>query len=126
MSCLFDSFSEYLRIQERKNISSYSLRQQICDYLHTDPIMLDDHTTKLSELLKTTSLNSYIANMRRSGTWGSAFEINAFCNLYHVKVNVKVLLTRKDIMFYPLTCCPFKIVNLEWTGSHYTYITNQK
>ena len=122
MSCLFDSFSEYLRLEERKSISSSDLRRQICEYLMTDPIMLNDQNTRFSELLGKTKSNSYISKMKRGGTWGSAFEINAFCNLYHVNVKVKVISTGKFILFQPLRCCSTrKIVKLEWTGCHYTY-----
>lgn len=120
MSCLFDSFCEYLRIEEGKTISSVQLRRQICDYLSTDPIMLNDDT-RFTQLLGKNKSTSYIANMKRSGTWGSGFEINVFCNLYHVKVKVKVISTGKSILFQPLRCSTKKIINLDWTGSHYTY-----
>ena len=122
MSCLFNSFSEYLRLQEKKSVSSSQLRQEICDYLSTDPIMLNDDKTKFSELLKNKmSLKSYVEHMRKPSTWGSGFEINAFCNLYHVNIHVKVLATSKDILFVPLNCCTPKNATLLWTGSHYTY-----
>ena len=47
MSCLFNSFSEYFMSSRKKAfVSSSQLRQEICDYLSTDPIMLNDDKTK--------------------------------------------------------------------------------
>lgn len=119
MSCLFNSLSEYLN-KKNNPISSNELRQQICDYLSTNPIMLNDNQTKFNDLLKNTALVSYISNMRNPSTWGSGFEISAFCNLYHTQVVVRVLTTSRDITFVPLSCCTNKIVRLAWNGSHYT------
>lgn len=123
MSCLFNSLSEYLH-KENKPISSDKLRHQICDYLSTNPIMLDDNRTKFKDLLKNKSLVSYISNMRNPSTWGSAFEINAFCNLYHTQVIVRVISSSRDIKFFPLSCCTTKIVRLLWNGSHYSFYSS--
>lgn len=113
MSCLFDSLSFYIT-----NINSKKLRNIITDYLSENPLLLDD--AKFSELIGVDKFDNYISNMRKDSTWGGAYEIKAFCDLFDAKVKVKILQTNKWIEFLPKNYknnLPEMLIT--WNGSHY-------
>lgn len=116
MSCLFRSLSYYLKgIDERK------LREQICNYLEENPPLMDD--LKLDEILKSegnATLDSYIQAMRNEATWGGAIEIKAFCEIFHVGIEVFVQSSQKSIYFYPSEPrTPPLFARIEWMGVHF-------
>lgn len=116
MSCLFRSLSFFIT-----NVETEELRQIITDYIATDPIVIPPDG-KLSSylLLEQTSLDTYTQNMRKSGTWGGAIEIKAFCELFQIKVYVYVIRENKYIEFVPSKWDdPSKIIKISWTGNHY-------
>lgn len=114
MSCLFQSLSVHT-----KTYNASQLRQMICDFLQTDPKLIGD--SKFSSLInKNTSLVEYIKEMRKSTTWGSAFEIKAFCEIFTVIVLVKTranefieFLPSETFIDYP------KRIKIDWNGFHY-------
>lgn len=115
MSCLFNSLSYHT-----KNYTSPQLRTMICDYLQTDPILIEDKN--FSSLLGSKQkLNSYVKNMRSPHTWGGAYEIRAFCEIFQVIVYVRTSSHRRDIEFRPheLNIDHPKIVRIDWNGFHY-------
>ena len=112
MSCLFDSLSRFL------SIDSYSLRQQLCDYLSTNPKLFDDiDTSDWISWENNYVLSDYINNMRKSYTWGGGIEIKAFCNIYKAQVIIRFL--DRNITFYP-NDPPEKIININYTGNHFS------
>ena len=111
MSCLFDSLSKFLLI------NSFQLRQNICNYLHDNPVLFDGISA--SDWIfweNNTNLRNYVNNMRSQYTWGGAIEIKSFCNIYTVQVNVHF--QNKIISFYP-NIIPTKIININYTGNHF-------
>lgn len=114
MSCLFDSLSK-----STTNVSSYELRQICCNFLEKDPLLIgSDH---FSNLIKPQTIRNYILNMRKKNTWGSAFEIRAFCEIYNVIVFVKTP-TNKNIEFRPKRLHRVHVpkqIYLDWNGVHY-------
>jgi len=117
MSCLFNSLSSFIQ-----NVNSTQLREMICDFLDTNPLLLDDdNETRASELLGgEQELRTHISQMRRPQTWGSAMEIKAFCDLFSAVVKVKVLSTGKWIEFLPRVQQQEPATfHISWNGGHY-------
>ena len=115
MSCLFDSLSRFLLI------SSYQLRQNICNYLQNNPILFDG--IKASDWIfweNNTNLSNYINNMRNPNTWGGGIEIKSFCNIYKVQVNIHF--RNRVISFFPNNSYD-KIININYSGNHFTPIS---
>ena len=77
MSCLFDTLSVFLK----KPTST--IRAEICDYLATNPVLLDgiDTITILNDPL-------YVIKMRDSLTWGGAIELRAASQLWQLHIFV--------------------------------------
>lgn len=114
MSCLFHSLSSYLQ-----GIDENDLRQRICNYLETNPSLMDDLSFR--DLLLTEDIHDkdYIRSMREQSTWGGALEIKAFCEIFQTAVEVRILSTGKSILFLPQNHpCPSR-VRIEWQGNHY-------
>ena len=84
MSCLFKSLS-FFTTNENEN----SLRQIICDYLETNPVLIDDiKFNKLIKISNSISSKNYIEQMRNPSSFGGGIEIKAFCDLFEVGVAV--------------------------------------
>jgi len=111
MSCLFRSLSKFI------NLKTYELRQEICNFLEQNPVLLDSE--KVNDLIKTQNIQpeNYIQNMRQSSTWGGGIEIKAFCDIYNYQVNVHIP-GNITIPFYP-RLLPVKIINISWSGNHF-------
>ena len=112
MSCLFDSLSKFV------SINSHDLRQGICDFLDTNPKLLDDMSA--SDVINFESnmeLNRYVANMRQYSTMGGATEIKAFCVMFKMNAKIQSIPNGKTIEFIINDTYPF--VYLKWTGGHY-------
>lgn len=111
MSCLFDSLAPTV------GLHSKILRQLITRYLSLNPEIYSG--TRISELLDGSGFNnptSYAQDMSQTSTWGSAFEIKAFCNLFRKDVHVYY---RGKIIDFTVPNSK-EIVELNYTGSHYT------
>jgi hypothetical protein len=122
MSCLFNSLSKFVPV------NSTDLRNQICDYLLTDPILMDN--AKASEVIQWESnvdLNTYVNNMRKLSTWGGAIEIRCFVKLYNISVHVMIIktLTQGPHKLTIKTYIEFisesneKTIKISWNGFHY-------
>jgi len=98
------------------NLDANSLRQKICDYLDTNPKLIDN-SVRVSDITPE-KFSVYITNMRDDETWGVGIEIKAFCEIYDYQVNVYIP-NGKIIPFYPQRL-PIRIVNVSWTGNHFT------
>lgn len=124
MSCLFDSLAHYI-----DNVSSQELRFMITEYLEKDPVFFDelDNYGRLSSLLQYEdarfSLPAYVKNMKEESTWGGAIEIRAFCELFQVRVIVRVYSNKKSIEFVPQSQNPHHTVEIGYTGNHYVPIS---
>lgn len=138
MSCLFNSLGCLL------NIPSYQLRQKICDYLLTNPELLD--TCQTSDIIKWESgvkLETYIIKMRNNSTWGGAIEIKATCNIYNCRIIVvnirnnrrnRNLISQlgnsgKDIEFIPnknANSDISKTIKITWNGGHFEPLNRVK
>ena len=116
MSCLFNSLSYFL-----DNMNGSQLRKIIVDNMSRDPIIIESKL-KVSNIIKyefrNMTLKNYIKKMSLSSEWGGAVEIKVFCELFHYKVNVIVLRTRKTIEFIPENNIK-REVTITWNGSHY-------
>ena len=122
MSCLFDSLSKFLKNKDNlKPVSSYELRQEICDYIEdNNNILMDDlPTTEITNAISNKDLGDYIKSMRQNNTWGSALEIKAFCNIYNARIKVFNLNDKKTIEFLPLNNDFSYTIFLNYTGNHY-------
>jgi len=117
MACLFDSLSVFLT-NNHNPVTSYELRQQICNYLSSNPNIMDDIDINLiTDVMYNKPIDNYISDMRNNNTWGSAIEIKAFCEIYDIKI--VVLYNSNNIEFIPSN--PFEyIIYLNYTGNHYT------
>ena len=114
MSCLFNSLSYF--IPE----SSNNIRQKICDYISQNKPLIKGIETK--DIIKYEEKN-YIEKMRNTNTWGGAIEIQAACNIWKCKINVRNKRGRKNqhsnIEFIPTSTIIANTFELEWTGGHY-------
>jgi len=106
MSCLFRSLSKFV------NIETDDLRQNICDFLDENPKLID--SIRVNDITP----NNYVLNMRNNETWGGGIEIKAFCEMYNYQVNVYIP-NEKIITFYPQRL-PVRIINIKWSGNHFT------
>ena len=120
MSCLFQSLSSYVSHQDYSK-----LRQDICDFLETNPNILDDMPLDKVVELDNISINDYIKHMRNNATWGGAIEIKSFCEMY--QVNVIVINIRnnsqdkdssKEIKFTSSKPSN-RWVGITWSGGHF-------
>lgn len=121
MSCLFRSLSYFIT-----NVETEELRNIITDYIEKDPVLIPPDG-KLSTYLSIDkkSLTDYTSDMRKSGTWGGAIEIRAFCELFQIKVYVLVLRDQKYIEFVPSHYPDeTKYIKISWNGNHYEPIKN--
>lgn len=112
MSCLFNSLSYFL------GIDSYSIRQQICDYLNNNGPIIEGLDTNIIINMEN---NNYVHNMRNTMTWGGAIEIQAACNIWNTRIIVKNIrdTNHTTIEFIPLHKNIEKTICLEWSGGHY-------
>lgn len=121
MSCLFQSLGKLLRIPHE------TLRKDVCDYLQSNPVFVDDGT-RAHEVIEWDSSgtpSSYVESMRSTSTWGGAVEIRAVCDMTGRVVHVQNLCSgnntsKKVIDFYPLRAHPNrKCLTVSWNGCHY-------
>lgn len=117
MSCLFNSFSALI------GEPAQAIRGRICDFLATDPALMDDLSASLVIAIESgKQLAPYVQTMRSSSTWGGAIEIRAFVQLWKRPVKVYVIRTRRWIEF-PYTGSAGAVAGPEckisWTGGHY-------
>ena len=121
MSCLFNSLSYFL-----ENMNGTQLRKIIVDNMSRNPIIVDPNL-HVSDIIKyefrNMQLSEYIKKMSLSSQWGGAVEIKVFCELFHYKVNVFVIQTKKTIEFIPENKIK-KEITITWNGSHYEPIKN--
>lgn len=141
MSCLFRSLSHFVY-----NLGVDELRQIICNYLESDPLIMGD---KFSSWLKILSSNdssfprdgghnnlnihsfmmlgtedtnscvaSYVSTMRQSSTWGGGIEIHCFCELFDTRVLV-LGQHSKPIEFIPSYGKYENTIHISYNGFHY-------
>ena len=112
MSCLFNSLSKFV------SLSSNELRQGICDYLSTNPLLIDDlHTDVIVKDENGQDLNVYVSSMRDANTMGGAIEIRAFCKVFKMNILVKSLPNNRDIEFLTEEATCTKTIT--WSGNHF-------
>lgn len=115
MSCLFDSLARFI---QDERVDGAIVRKVICEYLKSDPKMIDDMTA--SEVIKNeTGLNleQYISNMQMGSTFGGAIEIRAFTRVFKLNVLVNSIPNKKEIEFVENK--RYRWAVLYWTGNHY-------
>ena len=112
MSCLFDSLSKFV------NMPSHILRLHICDFLQTNPELLDSLTASdVANFESNMNLASYVNTMRQNQTMGGATEIRSFTKLFKTNVRVKSIPNQRIIEFLEDVSYPW--VNIRWTGGHF-------
>jgi hypothetical protein len=127
MSCLFNSLGYFI------NKNGEKLRNEICDYLSSNPVFIDDGT-KIGDLIETgnevaNNLDEYVSKMRNKNQGGN-IEIFSFCNIYKIPVIVEMtdkLIKKggkKNIEHFPLTKTNKSPIKILWNGGHYTPIKN--
>jgi hypothetical protein len=117
MSCLFNSLGALT------GEGPQGIRGRICDWLATDPALMDDLSASTAVLFETggMELGAYVARMRSPSTWGGAIEIRAFVRLWRRPVRVWAIRTRRWIEF-PLDAgveAAGAECRISWTGGHY-------
>ena len=113
MSCLFNSFSALV------GEPAQGIRGRICDWLATDPAIMDDLPTSMVVSIESgQELPAYVARMRSPATWGGAIEIRAFVKLWKRPVRVWAIRTRRWIEF-PCSDAAGPECKISWTGGHY-------
>jgi hypothetical protein len=113
MSCLFDSLSTFI-----VNLNSTQLRQAICDYLETNPLLMDDlKAENVIEGENGMKLENYVRIMRNQNTMGGAIEIRAFINIFKINIRVKSIPNNRLIEFLVDKENQWK--ELVWTGGHF-------
>jgi len=128
MSCLFNSFSSFQNIVNKDN--SLTIRQKICDFIATNPILFDDiNVDNIIEWETNMNLQAYVKNMRSTFTWGGAIEIKCFCEIYNCNVEVVnirnegcITLLTRNILFQNSkneTSLDFPLIRISWNGGHY-------
>lgn len=118
MSCLFNSIGSLLELDPAR------LRQNVCDYLSSNPEIFDDGT-KAKDVVKwltKQSLESYVKEMRSTQTWGGAHEIRIMCDLLKCKINVYDTRSEpnKVITFNPQRLRAIKELDIRWNGCHFS------
>ena len=119
MSCLFTSLSYFI-----SNLESTQLRNIICNYLQSNPTLID--YIKLNEITlweNNVSLDDYVQNMRKESSWGGGIEIKAFCEIF--KLKVIVVFNSKEIEFLPSTPSIGEM-RISYNGVHYEPIKTLK
>src|SRR5258708_2665631 len=108
MSCLFDSFCHF--VQQ----SSNSIRQTICDYLETNPKLIDD--LSFNEICAADNIDPkvYIETMRQHSTCGGAIELRAFVSIYNFNVYIHSTPNNRVIEFVKNKDRPW--IKIQWTG----------
>jgi hypothetical protein len=74
-------------------------------------------------------LESYVAHMRHSSTWGGAMEIKAFTDMTGMVVVVHDLQRQgREIRFLPrgLLLRPTEELHVSWNGHHYEPVRRRK
>ena len=130
MSCLFNSLSFF------SPDDSYTLIMKPCDYLASNPILMDDMNAELVVLFDSgLLLSEYVNRMRSTSTWGGAIEIKAFCNMFGKNVFVRNIRDRagagagdrnKNIIEFISpgihinnVGCDADNFHVTWSGGHY-------
>lgn len=118
MSCLFVSLGHFV------NINDSDLRAKICEFLSTDPPIIDD--LKCSQIIEfqpdiqASDLTTYINKMKNSHVMGGAIEISAFTKIFNVNVKVKSSRLCDNGSEIEFVSDPNnKWITLIWTGNHY-------
>ena len=115
MSCLFNSLGRLVGEPPQ------AIRGRICDWLATDPALMEDLSASMVVAFDGMALPSYVARMRSPATWGGAIEIRAFVHLWRRPVRVWAIRGRRWIEF-PLdteVSAAGGECKLSWTGGHY-------
>lgn len=123
MSCLFRSLSAFVQ-----DVDENELRHKICNYLESNPSLMDDLSLKDILHVEGMETTDYVRSMRHSSTWGGAIEIKAFCEMYRVGVVVHIRQTQKEVIFKPSgmeEAVSMQAVMIEWQGAHYEPILQQ-
>lgn len=115
MSCLFDSLSKFVADE---NVNGATLRHIICNYLATNPNLIDDMNGE-SVIHAETGLKfgDYISRMRLAHTFGGAIEIRAFTKIFKLNVVVKSYPNNKLIEFVENK--DYLWAAISWTGNHF-------
>jgi len=114
MSCLFNSFSALI------GEPAQAIRGRICDFLATDPALLDDLSASLVIAIESgKQLAPYVQTMRSPSTWGGAIEIRAFVQLWKRPVKVWAIRGRRWIEFPCEEPNEGQECRISWTGGHY-------
>lgn len=117
MSCLFNSFSYFL------NLDNKVIRNMICDYLQENKPIIEGIETHQILKYEKNNVNKYINDMRLTSTWGGAIEIQVACNIWNMSViviNIRDKGNPKNIIeFIPINKNIDKTIKITWSGGHY-------
>lgn len=124
MSCLFIAIGSLLQIDPTE------LRQNVCNYLSSNPVIFDDGTrvSQAIEWESNQSAQEYIKQMRLTSTWGGSPEIKSVCNMYGCNIHVHDIRSSpaKTITFYPSNKRSKYALHLAWSGNHFTTIDHKE
>jgi hypothetical protein len=132
MSCLFNSLGRIVGVDPTQ------VRHDICEYMSTNPSFYDDGTRAETVVEWTTggTIDTYVRDMRKASTWGSALEIRSFCDMTGIPVYVYDMRSSppQRISFVPVhghnhdhdqasTTAP-EPIHLWYNGFHYEPLTS--
>ncbi len=117
MSCLFRSLAHFV-----PEDNEYIIRQKICNYMILNRPIAFANAEQYVQWESDQELSQYVSKMRQIYIWGSATEIQAFCELYNFIVNVHNLRDKGDTIVFASTRKnhgSVKHAHISWSGNHY-------
>ena len=112
MSCLFVSLVQTFKVPK----NAKQLRQEVCDFLSKNPMLFSG--IKASEAVDSSSLDHYVAKMRKQTTMGGGIEIAVFSIIYDCSVVVVMMMGNKNREVV-IGKNESKQKKIYYTGAHY-------
>lgn len=112
MSCLFNSLSYH-----HPGISSSRMRHMICDFLSSNPPLIDNIRAGEWISWAGSDLKEYTRIMRSPNTWGGAIEIRAYCLIFRRSLHVHVVKNGRVVEFLLTKDSP--VTRVVWSGNHF-------
>lgn len=115
MSCLYQSLHYFVPQDDVQLI-----RQKICNFLASLETVNAKHAASYLLWESNMDLASFVSEHRLPNTWGEAIHIRVFCELYRMRVMVRVQANGgTPIEFIPADGVYFRTIWIEWQTAHF-------